>query len=169
MNRFGGLVDPEAKARYDAQLRLRQEFFAGLNEVGKKISSQLTFEGTEGDRGFGVALKSISSNYPWVYIDFGYSGSLSFELLNDAQTLVKDYCSLKDASYLTAHISKTGIRFRLIYREDLAWKKLQADQEADKKKAPVEKQGLPCGCHCKGGCGSQYEACMYPCAEHIPF
>lgn len=30
-------------------------------------------------------------------------------------------------------------------------------------------QKLPCGCHCAGGCGDPYAACMWPCAEHIPF
>lgn len=28
---------------------------------------------------------------------------------------------------------------------------------------------LKCGCHCSGGCGDPYAACMYPCAEHVPF
>lgn len=28
---------------------------------------------------------------------------------------------------------------------------------------------LPCGCHCKGGCGDPYAACMHPCPKHIPF
>ncbi|WNM70235.1 hypothetical protein [Myxococcus phage Mx1] len=26
-----------------------------------------------------------------------------------------------------------------------------------------------CGCHCEGGCGDPYAACMYPCNECIPF
>lgn len=28
---------------------------------------------------------------------------------------------------------------------------------------------LSCGCHCEGGCGDPYAACMWPCAEHVPF
>lgn len=27
---------------------------------------------------------------------------------------------------------------------------------------------LPCGCHCLGGCGDPYAACMNPCAKHVP-
>lgn len=27
---------------------------------------------------------------------------------------------------------------------------------------------LPCGCHCSGGCGDPYAACIRPCNEHIP-
>ena len=28
---------------------------------------------------------------------------------------------------------------------------------------------LPCGCHCEGGCGDPYAACLRPCPGHIPF
>lgn len=31
------------------------------------------------------------------------------------------------------------------------------------------KTTLPCGCHCEGGCGDPYTACMYPCKDHIPY
>ena len=51
---------------------------------------------------------------------------------------------------------------------DLIWCAI-ALLKAGYKKAPVETQGLPCGCHCKGGCGDPYAACMHPCSEHVPF
>ena len=28
---------------------------------------------------------------------------------------------------------------------------------------------MPCGCHCKGGCGDLYAACMWPCDDHLPW
>jgi hypothetical protein len=31
-------------------------------------------------------------------------------------------------------------------------------------KAPMD-----CGCHCEGGCGDPFAACMYPCDEHVPY
>jgi hypothetical protein len=33
---------------------------------------------------------------------------------------------------------------------------------------PLKHVDLPCGCHCEGGCGDPYAACMHPCVEHIP-
>jgi hypothetical protein len=35
--------------------------------------------------------------------------------------------------------------------------------------APKVVSPIPCGCHCTGGCGDPYAACMYPCPKHIPF
>lgn len=41
------------------------------------------------------------------------------------------------------------------------------EDDGEEKHAPTPTK-LPCGCHCKGGCGDPYAACMWPCAEHIP-
>lgn len=34
---------------------------------------------------------------------------------------------------------------------------------------PQPRKKPDCGCHCTGGCGDPYAACMYPCEKHIPF
>lgn len=123
------------------------------------VAEKFTDEGDEGSPTINVyAPEHIDSNYPWLYIHFGYDGPLSLYALKEIERIYQEFTAVEGGSLERIHLARRGPGFtvRLIYVEG-------------KKKAPVETQGLPCGCHCAGGCGSKYEACMNPCSEHVPF
>ncbi len=54
-------------------------------------------------------------------------------------------------------------------KEDEILQALTRDWSAPEVEAVLSRRPLSCGCHCKGGCGDPYAACMHPCPKHIPF
>lgn len=97
-------------------------FYAKLHGAALELSKILTFEGDEGERGYGIKYSNeIKSNYPWVYIDFDFHGSVPLEVFTKVENTFKQICaeSVHLASYLTTSISTKSFRCRLIYREDI--------------------------------------------------
>lgn len=59
--------------------------------------------------------------------------------------------------------------------DDVARRRAWADADATAARVVLAKPGRAalnseptCGCHCNGGCGDPYAACLTPCPEHVP-
>ncbi len=126
MGRFGE-ISPEVRARFEAQDAARKEFFARLHALAQELAEKHSIEDLEGDPGYQVKYPGkMSSNYPWVYIDFTVQGTLPISVLADIEARFKLLCESCEqlASYLTTNLYVYNrrlptLRCRLIYREDL--------------------------------------------------
>jgi dCMP deaminase len=68
-------------------------------------------------------------------------------------------------------LATAGIRrivFGEMYKDERIWEFAKTANIELIDMSPPKPTSLACGCHCKGGCGDPYAACMHPCAEHTP-
>lgn len=112
---------------------LPETFYDRLKLFNKLIADSFTDEGDEGSPAINVyPPEHIDSNYPWLYITFGYDGPLSLYALKEIEKRYQEFTAIEGGSLERIHMARRGPGFvvRLIYVEP-------------KKKAPVETQGLP--------------------------
>ena len=122
---------------------LPENFYDRLKRLNKMIAEMFTDEGDEGSPAINVYEPDhVDSNYPWLYIHFGYDGPLSLHALKEIEKIYQGFVAVEGGSLETIHLARRGPGFtvKLVYVEG-------------KKKAPVETQGLP-KCTCFNGCKS---------------
>jgi hypothetical protein len=101
----------------------RMKFCRELHEIALKAQEDFSDEGFDcGERGYGLTYEGrISSNYPWLYVEFKTSGALPLEALVETERRIKAHCEAQEyrASYLSTTVGPRLFQCRLIYREDL--------------------------------------------------
>jgi hypothetical protein len=112
---------------------LPENFYDRLKRLTAMVAEKFTDEGDEGSSPVNVyAPDYIDSNYPWLYLHFGYDGPLSLHALKEIERIYQEFTAVEGGSLERVHLARRGPGFtvRLMYVDD-------------KKKAPVETQELP--------------------------
>jgi hypothetical protein len=97
-------------------------FLSELNQIARDLSERFTVETDEGDPGYFLQYYGgLVGNYPWIYVDFEYSGAMPLAALVETEAKIKAACEAcsETAHYLSTTLYNQRMRCRLIYREDL--------------------------------------------------
>lgn len=117
---------------------VRKVFYLKLQTLAVQIGEQYTDEGFDGDPSIEVKYAGhLVGNYPWLYLDYTVKGPLDLVSLSKMDLAFRKLCEDQPgASYLNTVINGSRLRFRLIFREDIA-------HFEGKKKGPPEAPGGP--------------------------
>lgn len=97
-------------------------FALALHEIAEKVAKEFTFDGDEGTREYRLTyVGHVSSNYPWLYVDFEVAGSMPLRHLVEVEARIRTACEECPnlASYLTTTLTRRLMRCRLLHRADL--------------------------------------------------
>jgi hypothetical protein len=102
-------------------------FYSSLLKFAQRRAADMTDPGDEGCPAVTAKLQPITSNYPWIYIDYLVEGSLYLQELRRLEDSFRLFCEKEKASFQDLRISasterpgKFSVRVKLVYREDLA-------------------------------------------------
>lgn len=63
--------------------------------------------------------RTIDSNYPWLYIRFGWDGTLDLQDLKKIEKRFQDFCTLEGGSFQSLRMFRRGVGFtvKIVYVE----------------------------------------------------
>lgn len=95
-------------------------YYRKLSELADQVCKDFSDEGhPHGDPYINVFRDSqyIDSNFPWLYVKFGYEGPLSLHALKEIEKRFQVFCATEGGSVETVHMSRRGPGFtvKMVY------------------------------------------------------